>query len=75
VGADGGHRSTADHRVATAALIAAHVNGVDHAQALVLMKPVRAWHTQALFDLHDHLAAHLDAFTSGASNIHSSCCA
>lgn len=43
--------------------------GLDETGALQLLEQVRAWHSHALFDLHNHLVAHPDAFRSGASGI------
>lgn len=57
----------AEARQAAAGLLAQRVAGLDEPAALAVLQRARAWHSQAIYELHDHLAAEPDALTSGAS--------
>ena len=58
-------RPVAEVRHATAALLAARVEGLDTTTALAVLQQARAWHAQAIYDLHQHLQRHPDALVSG----------
>lgn len=52
------YRSSVTHREALARMLSAALPGLDRSSALTLLQQSSAWHTQALFDLHDHLSAY-----------------
>lgn len=62
------HRSAAAYRQSTARLLAERVAGLDADVGLEALRAARAWHSHAIYDLHDHLLARPDALKSGSSD-------
>lgn len=62
------HRSAIAYRQSTARLLAERVASLDADAGLEALRAARAWHSHAIYDLHDHLVARPDALRSGASD-------
>lgn len=62
-----GHRYAPHYRQATVELLNRQLPGLDADSASRVLQRARAWHSNALYDLHDHLLEHPNALTSGGS--------